>query len=66
METIAAMNAVCAVVSAKWALELGFGQFRQILYLIAGCILGPLGLLILYVHLILKAKKAGEKGANWF
>ncbi|MBZ0255605.1 hypothetical protein K8I31_06060, partial [bacterium] len=55
-ESIVVMNILCAIISAKWALELGFNQFRQILFLIAGLILGPLTLLNLYVYLVRKNK----------
>jgi hypothetical protein len=43
---------VCALVSAKWAMELGFNQFRQLLWAIAGFFTGPLALLVLYVRLL--------------
>lgn len=45
----------CGIISAKWALELGFNQFRQLLWGIGGVILGPIMLLILYVRLIYKS-----------
>lgn len=63
-ETIAVSNAACGVISAKWALELGFSQVRQIIFLIGGLILGPLMLLVLYVFLINKAKKEGQPGGK--
>lgn len=63
-ESIAIGNIVCAFVCAKWALELGFSQSRQILFLIAGLLFGPLTLLVLYVYLINKAKKEGQPGAK--
>lgn len=63
-EAIPYVNAVCALVSAKWALELGFSQLRQILILIGGLIFGPLMLLILYVYLILKARREGAPGGK--
>ena len=55
--TIAGINIVCAIVSAKWAMELGFSQGRQILYLIGGLILGPIMLLLLYIYLLNKKLK---------
>jgi len=58
--TIAGVNIVCAIISAKWAMELGYSQLRQILFLIGGLILGPIMLLILYIYLLnrkLKDKK---------
>ena len=63
-EVIAVSNATCAVVCAKWALDLGFSQLRQILFLLAGLLFGPLTLLILYIYLINKAKKEGQPGAK--
>ena len=59
-------NFVCAIICAKWALELGFSQFRQILFLLAGILFGPLALLILYMYLINKAKAEGKSGAKFF
>ena len=63
-ETILVSNVSCAIISAKWALDLGFSQLRQILFLIGGLILGPLMLLILYICLVNKAKKEGSTGAK--
>jgi hypothetical protein len=63
-EVIVVSNVTCAVVCAKWALDLGFSQFRQMLFLIGGLLFGPLTLLILYIYLINKAKKEGQPGAK--
>lgn len=63
-ETIAVANLYCAVICAKWALDLGFSQTRQFLYLIAGILFGPIALLELYVFLVNKAKKEGGTGAK--
>ncbi len=63
-EVIAVSNVTCAVVCAKWALDLGFSQLRQILVFLGGLVFGPLTLLILYIYLIDKAKKEGQPGAN--
>lgn len=63
-ESITIGNIVSAFICAKWALELGFSQSRQILFLIAGVLFGPLTLLILYVYLINKAKKEGLSGGK--
>lgn len=63
-EVIAVSNVTCAIVCAKWALDLGFSQVRQILFLIGGLLFGPLTLLILYIYLINKAKKEGQAGAK--
>jgi hypothetical protein len=63
-EVIAVCNVYCAIVCAKWALDLGVGQARQILFLIGGLLFGPLMMLSLYIHLINKAKKEGRPGAG--
>lgn len=63
-EVIVVFNVTCAVICAKWALELGFSQIRQIVFLIGGLLFGPIMLLILYVYLIYKAKKEGQSGAK--
>jgi hypothetical protein len=64
IESIVVGNTVCGLVSAKWALELGYSQAQQVLYLIGGLLFGPLTLLILYVYQIEKAKKEGRVGAR--
>ena len=65
-ETIVVSNLSCAVICAKWALDLGFSQIRQVLFLIGGLFFGPIMLLILYVFLVNKAKKEGGSGAKVF
>ncbi|MCL5742634.1 MAG: hypothetical protein M1541_01715 [Acidobacteria bacterium] len=65
-EAIVVSNLSCGIICAKWALELGFSQIRQILFLVGGLLLGPIMLLILYVFLINKAKKEGGTGAKLF
>ena len=45
-------NFIAAIVCAKWAMELGFSQPRQLLWGIAGFAFAPLILLILYNRLI--------------
>jgi len=63
-ESLVVANIVCALICAKWALDLGYNQARQILFLIAGILFGPLTLLVLYVYLIKKAEKEGQPGAK--
>ena len=63
-ESLVVANIVCALICAKWALDLGYNQVRQILFLIAGILFGPLTLLVLYVYLIKKAEKEGPPGAK--
>jgi hypothetical protein len=65
-ETIVVSNLSCAVICAKWALDLGFSQIRQVLFLIGGLLFGPVMLLVLYIFLVNKAKKEGGAGANWY
>ena len=58
-ESILVSNLVCAIICAKRALDLGFSQLRQILFLIGGLFLGPIMLLILYVFLVNEPASAG-------
>jgi hypothetical protein len=53
----------CAVISARWAMDLGYSQSRQLLFGIGGMIFGPLMLLVLYVRLIYLAKAEGKPAA---
>lgn len=65
-EIIAVTNLSIAIICAKWALELGFNQFRQLLILIGGLFFGPLVLLILYIRLIYVAKAESQPGGDIF
>ena len=65
-EIVLVSNLSCAVICAKWALDLGYSQIRQVLFLIGGLLIGPIMLLILYVFLVNKAKKEGGAGAKVF
>ena len=65
-ESIVVSNLSCAVICAKWALDLGFSQIRQVLFLIGGLLLGPIMLLILYVFLVNKARKEGGTAGKVF
>ena len=65
-EILIVSNLSCAVICAKWALDLGYSQIRQVLFLIGGLLIGPIMLLILYVFLVNKAKKEGGSGAKVF
>ena len=49
------VHVICAIICAKWAMDLGFSQTRQLLWGIAGLFLAPLILLILYARLIRKS-----------
>ncbi|MFO0914183.1 MAG: hypothetical protein U0795_14585 [Pirellulales bacterium] len=48
------VHVIAALICAKWAMDLGFSQVRQLLWGIAGFVAAPLILLILYVRLIRK------------
>jgi hypothetical protein len=48
-------------IAAKWAVDLGFSQFRQLLWGLAGLVAAPLVLLILYVRSISYAAEAARK-----
>jgi hypothetical protein len=52
-----------AIIAAKWAMDLGFSQSRQLLWGIAGLVAAPLVLLILYVRLI---NQAPESARKWY
>ena len=65
-EIIIVSNLSCAVICAKWALDLGYSQIRQVVFLIGGLLIGPIMLLILYVFLVNKARKEGGSGAKVF
>jgi hypothetical protein len=56
----------CGVISARWAMDLGYSQIRQILFGIGAVIFGPLMLLILYVQLLYQAKTEGKSTAKMF
>jgi len=49
------VHLIAAIICAKWAMDLGFSQFRQLLWATAGLVAAPLILLILYVRLIRKS-----------
>jgi hypothetical protein len=63
-ESIVISNVSCAVICAKWALDLGYSPLSQILCLIGGILLGPLMLLALYVRLTRRAQREGPAGAK--
>jgi hypothetical protein len=58
-----ALALVCAILSARWAMELGFSQLGQLLWGIAGFLGGPVVLLILYVRLL---RGASGSAKRWF
>lgn len=56
---------VCAIISAKWAMELGFSQARQLLWAIAAFFFPPIVLLILYVRMLYVRGRSGQPGGGW-
>jgi hypothetical protein len=56
---------ITGIVAGKWALELGFRQWRQLLWMIAGFVVPPLALLVLYVRLVRQAQAEGKPGGRW-
>jgi hypothetical protein len=64
--TVGWVHLITAIVAGKWALELGFRQWRQLLWMIAGLVVPPLVLLALYVRLI-RQQQARHKpaGTGW-
>jgi hypothetical protein len=56
---------ICAILSAKWASDLGFRQSRQVLWGLAGLALGPIALLLLYVRFVRKYQAEGLPGGRW-
>ncbi len=55
-----------AVISAKWAMELGYSQIRQFLWGVGGLILVPLMPLLLYIRLVYKYRAEGRLGGQSF
>ncbi len=43
---------VCAIISAKWAAELGMSQLSQLCWAVLGFVLPPVALLALYARLV--------------
>ena len=54
------VGGIAAIIAAKWAMELGMGQARQLVWAIAGFALPPLALLALYVRLLQKCAPRGR------
>ena len=48
------VHLIAAIVCAKWAMELGFSQVRQLVWAVAGLLAAPVALLILYARLVRK------------
>jgi hypothetical protein len=52
---------VCAVICAKWAMDLGWSQVRQMIWFAAGLLLGPLAMMILYVRMFSVAPESAKR-----
>ena len=64
MNTVILTNIACSIICAKWALDLGYSQFRQIIWGLGGIFFGPLIMLLLYIRLIYKAKSEGSSSGD--
>ena len=58
------IGGLTAIIAAKWAMELGFGQVRQLLWAIAAFVLPPLVLLALYVRLLRQRARDRRRVGN--
>ena len=58
------VGAITAIICGKWAMELGFRQSRQLLWMIAGLVIPPLALLALYVRQIRQLRQEGKAGGR--
>jgi hypothetical protein len=56
---------VTAIIAAKWALELGFSQLRQLLWAIVGLVCPPLAVLDLYVRMVRQQQKEHKPAGSW-
>ena len=63
ISSVGYIHFLSALIAAKWAMDLGFSQFRQLLWFIAALFAAPLVLLILYLRLI---PNASESARKWF
>jgi hypothetical protein len=63
MQFIAYIHFLAAIIAAKWSMEIGFSQVRQMLWGFGGLICGPLALLFLYVR---QVSEAPESARKWF
>jgi hypothetical protein len=66
MNTVILTNIACSIICAKWALDLGYSQSKQIIWGLGGIFFGPLIMLLLYIRLIYKAKSEGSSSGDIF
>ena len=59
------VGVITAIISGKWAMELGFRQSRQLFWMIVGLVIPPLALLALYVRQIRRFRQEGKAGGRW-
>jgi len=64
MNTVLLTNIACSIICAKWALDLGYSQSKQIIWGLGGIFFGPLIMLLLYIRLIYKAKSEGSSSGD--
>ena len=64
MNTVILTNIACSIICAKWALDLGYSQSKQIIWGLGGIFFGPLIMLLLYIRLIYKAKSEGSSSGD--
>lgn len=62
--TYISVGMITAIVCGKWAMELGFRQSRQALWMIAGLLFPPLVLLALYARLLRQLQHEGKAGGR--
>jgi hypothetical protein len=63
--TYGGVGVITAIISGKWAMELGFRQSRQLLWMIVGLVVPPLALLALYVRQIRQFRQEAKPGGRW-
>lgn len=63
---VVGMVLLYGILSAKWAMELGYSQFTQIIIFCSALFLGPLVLFFLYIRLLYLRKKNGKSGVQYF
>ena len=64
MNTVILTNIACSIICAKWALDLGYSQSRQLIWGLGGMFFGPLIMLLLYIRLIYKSKSEGNSSGD--
>jgi hypothetical protein len=64
--TLGYVHFIAAVVAGKWAMELGFRQVRQSLWMIAAFVFPPLVLLALYVRLVRRQQAEHKPAGAWW